>query len=107
MTAYEPPKDHVDDGGAESGFDENIRSKDTWLRLVFMLIMGLLLWIGMIVGICVVVLQFFWVLFTGETKKELSAVGRQLGEYAREVFLYMTYNTEERPFPFDRDWPGG
>jgi len=107
MNEYGPPKDHVEDPDAEDpgSFDDNIRSKATWLRLLFMFIMAALFSIGVTVGCVIVLLQFFWVLFTGETKREFSAVGRQLGEYSKEIALYMTFNTEERPFPFDRDWP--
>jgi len=108
MNANEPPKDHVDEPDmTRSTFDDNIRSKATWQRLVFMIIMSLLFCLGITAGWIVVVLEFFWVLFTGETKKEFSSIGRQLGEYAKEIALYMTFNTEERPFPFDRDWPAG
>jgi hypothetical protein len=106
MNANEPPKDHVDEPGAHGdGFHDDSRGKATWQRLLFMLIMWVLFCLGVTAGIVVVVLQFFWVLINGEPKKELSATGRQLGEYAREIALYMTFATDERPFPFDRDWP--
>jgi len=52
-------------------------------------------------------LQVVWVLSTGAPTPELQTVGRQLGEYAREIALYMSFDTEERPFPFDREWPSG
>ena len=108
MNSNEPPKDHVDEPGAYgSAIDENIQSKATWQRLLFMFILSIIFALGVSVGCIVVALQFFWVLFTGETKKEFSAIGRQLGEYSKEIVLYMTFNTEERPFPFDRDWPSG
>jgi hypothetical protein len=108
MSSKEPPKDHVDEPGAyEASFDDAARSKATWLRLLFMLIMAVIFCLGVTVGAAVVLLQFFWVLFTGESKPELKTVGRQLGDYAREIALYMSFNTEERPFPFDREWPSG
>jgi len=108
MSSKEPPKDHVDEPGVhEASFDDAARSKATWLRLLFMLIMAVIFCLGVTVGAVVVLLQFFWVLFTGEPKPELKAVGRQLGEYAREIALYMSFDTEERPFPFDREWPSG
>jgi len=107
MNSSQQPKDHVDDASAagSSAFDRNIRSKATWQRLLFMLIMGLLFSLAVTVGCVVIMLQFFWVLFTGETKAEFSTVGRQLGEYGRQIALYMSFNTEDRPFPFDLDWP--
>ena len=108
MNAHQPPKDHVDaPGGYETDPDAGIGHRATGQRLLFMLVMALIFGLGVTVGTLVVVLQFFWVLFTGETKQELESIGRQLGEYAREIALYMTFNTEQRPFPFDRDWPSG
>ena len=108
MNANEPPKDHVDEPGHyEDDFDFAASSRANGQRLVFMVVMAMLFGLGVAVGSLVVVLQFFWVLFTGETKRELSLVGRQLGEYGKEIVLYMTFNTDQRPFPFDRDWPAG
>lgn len=108
MNANEPPKDHVDEPDAYGQDSEDeARGKASWQRLLFMLIMWVLFCLGVTVGIVVVVLQFFFVLINGEPKHDLSAIGRQLGEYARDIILYMTFATDERPFPFDRDWPSG
>ena len=76
------------------------RASHHWLRLAGVVFPTLI-----IVGLMVILLQFLWVLFTGRTKKEFSAVGRQLAEYSKEIVLYLSFNTDERPFPFDRDWP--
>ncbi len=89
----------------QASIEENLRNRSTWKRFLFMIVVAVLFWLGVIVGIIVILLQFLWVLFTGRTKKEFSAVGRQLAEYSREIVLYMSFNTDERPFPFDRDWP--
>jgi len=52
-------------------------------------------------------LQSFWVLFTGETNKLLEKFGQSLAAYTYQIIRYLTFNTEERPFPFDLDWPSG
>lgn len=109
MNPSEPPKDHADRPdpyGTDTGdWADEARSRATWQRLLFMIIMAIIFSLGVTVGSFVVVLQFLWVLFTGETKREFSTVGRQLSEYLRQIGLYLTFNTEERPFPFDLDWP--
>lgn len=109
MNTNEPPKDHVDEqDDIESDapeWDDEQRSRATWQRLLFMIIMAMIFSIGVTVGMFVIVLQFLWVLSTGETKREFSTVGRQLAEYLRQIVLFMTFNTDERPFPFDLDWP--
>ena len=93
------------DDDDQASMEENLRNRSTWKRFLFMIVVAVLFWLGVLVGIIVILLQFLWVLFTGRTKKEFSAVGRQLAEYSREIVLYMSFNTDERPFPIDRDWP--
>ena len=104
------PRDHVrDDYTAStrepSDFEEHIKSRTTWLRLLFMIIFVFLYGLSRIVVLAVVVLQFFWVLFTGETNEKLKAFGQSLATYTYPVIRYLTYNSDSRPFPFDDDWP--
>ena len=108
MSNDNPTIDQVAADGAESGkMEQNLKSRTTWLRLLFMCIYGLICSLAGMVGTVIVVLGFFWVLFTGAVNREFSAIGRQLAEYGKEIVLYMTFNTEQRPFPFDGDWPSG
>ena len=107
-----PPTDHVtgdeptEQDPSDSTIEENLKSRSTWLRLLFM-ILFLALWsISRVVVLAVVVLQFFWVLFAGETNARLSAFGQSLATYSYDIVMYLTFNTEEQPFPFS-DWPGG
>lgn len=86
---------------------KNLTSRSTWLRLFFMLVVVLLYSVSRLVVSAVVVLQFFWVLFTGETNKRLVNLGQALATYTYQIICYLTFNTEERPFPFDADWPTG
>jgi hypothetical protein len=86
---------------------ENLKSRSTWLRLFFMFVMTLLYAVSRVVVSVVVLLQFFWVLLTAETNKPLEALGLSLATYTYQIIRYLTFNTEERPFPFDLDWPVG
>jgi fatty acid desaturase len=97
------------ESNAEKGNDvkDNVKSRSTWLRLFFMLVVLLLYAVSRVVTGAVVVLQFFWVLFTGHTNKKLEHLGQSLATYTYQIIRYLTYNTEERPFPFDVDWPTG
>lgn len=108
-----PPPDHVvddeprpDNERPDARLEENIKSGSTWLRLLFM-ILFLALWsISRILVLAVVVVQFFWVLLTGDTNQRLLAFGASLAMYSYQIISYLTYNTEEQPFPFS-DWPAG
>jgi Flp pilus assembly protein TadB len=86
---------------------ENLKTRSTWLRLFFMFVVVLLYSVSRVVVSLVVLLQFFWVLFTGETNKPLEKFGQSLATYTYQIIRYLTFNTEERPFPFDLDWPAG
>jgi hypothetical protein len=83
---------------------EHVKSRSTWLRLVFMLLFAVVFYISEIVLFAVAVLQFLWKLFTGEVNRRLTAFGANLGEFLRRVVLFLTFNTEDMPFPFS-DWP--
>jgi len=83
---------------------EHVKSRSTWLRLVFMLIFVVIFYISELVLFAVAALQFLWKLFTGDVNERLTAFGANLAEFLRRVVLFLTFNTDEMPFPFS-DWP--
>ena len=86
---------------------ENLKRGSTWLRLFFMFVVVILYSVSRAVVSVVVLLQFSWVLLSGETNKSLENFGQSLATYTYQIISYLTFNTEERPFPFDLDWPVG
>ena len=86
---------------------DNLKSRSTWLRLFFMLVVIILYAVSRLVVSVVVLLQVFWKLFTGKTNKPLEIFGQSLATYTYQIVRYLTFNTEERPFPFELDWPAG
>ncbi len=86
---------------------ENLKTRSTWLRLFFMFVVILMYSVSRVVVGVVVLLQFFSVLFTAETNKPLVIFGQSLATYTYQIVRYLTFNTEQRPFPFDLDWPDG
>ncbi len=95
----------VSPSAEESSLAKNLKSKSIWMRLLFMLVITFFYSISRIVVGAVIVVQFFWVLFTGNTNQKLQILGKSLATYTNQIILYLTFNTEERPFPFDMDWP--
>ena len=111
MTTNDQPIDHVppdemaDESRSSSKLEENVKQKSTWLRLFFMVVLALIYGLSRLVIGAVVIIQFFYVLLTGETKTELKAFGHSLAIYSFEVIDYLTFNSDEKPFPFDGVWP--
>lgn len=88
----------------ENSFKDNVLNGDTWLRLVFILLFWFLLTVvGWVLG-AVIVVQFFIVLFDGKRNAQLADFGNRLGTYLKDMVLYLTFNSEEKPFPFS-DFP--
>ena len=107
MSDTNPPVDHVDleDTTEAKPIEENLKSRSTWLRLVFMIAYYFLISVATIVGSVVVVFGFLWVLFTGDVNRQLRQAGQAIAAYMYEIVRYLTYNTDTRPFPFGAEWP--
>lgn len=107
MSEDNPPADHVISNNNDSGIpiEENIKSRSTWLRLLFMIVFYVLATVTSAVLSVVVVLGFFWVLFTGEKNRQLQQAGQVIAAYLYEIVRYLTFNSEDKPFPFGNDLP--
>jgi cytoskeletal protein RodZ len=121
VSDVKPPQDYVspdpdakpgsDEGGEgsvneESKLEENIKSRSTWLRLLFMILFAAIWSVSRLVVAAVVATQFVIVLFTGASNSRLRAFGQSLATYSYQLVAYLTFVTEEQPFPFN-DWPSG
>ena len=109
MSDQNPPVDHVfvDDSGTGKPIEENLKSRATWTRLLFMLISYVLISIASFVGTFIVILGFLWLLVTGEVNQQIRQVGQSIAAYVYEIVRYLTFNTDQRPFPLGGDWPSG
>jgi hypothetical protein len=87
------------------GFEEHLKARSTWLRLLFMIVIVVCHELARLVGFVVIILQFLHVLFTGQANPRLKDFGLSLAQYVYQVVEYLTFNTEVRPFPFDSEWP--
>jgi len=83
---------------------ENVKDSNIWMRLIFMLLFALIFCISRVIIGAVIVVQFLWVLFTGSKNDPLLSFGSQLATFIYQVYRYLSFNTEKRPFPFD-DFP--
>jgi hypothetical protein len=85
---------------------QHVRDSNAWTRLLFMLLFTVFYGVAEMVLTAVVVFQFLVVLLTGGRNARVLSLGASLSTYAYQVFRFLTYNSEQRPFPF-ADWPTG
>ena len=93
-----------DDPAPDREITENLKSRGTWLRLVFMLLFVVIYYVSELVLFAVAALQFLWKLFSGDVNERLTAFGANLADFIRQIARFLTFNTEQMPFPFS-DWP--
>lgn len=123
MTGETPPRDHAPGMGGDNGDDdngngaddtaerrsieENVKSRSTWERFLFLVLFLFIYAISRFVVGAVVLIQFLCVLITGEPNARLLVFGRSLALYTSQIICFLTYASNDRPFPFDLDWPSG
>lgn len=82
----------------------NLKRTDTWLRGLFILLLGLLGFLGQLVLVAAVVFQFVNTLVTAQRNQQLLVFTRSLATWLHEVMDYISFNRDDRPWPFDA-WP--
>lgn len=80
------------------------KDRSAWMRGLYMLIFMFFLGVAKFVTFVVVVVQFVNVVFTSDTNQKLLTFGDSLSQYQYQILLFLTYNTEQQPYPMG-DWP--
>lgn len=83
-----------------------INQRNIWLRGLFMLLMALAYHVAGTLVLIVAVIQFVMALLTGAPNVRLVSFGRSLGRYFQQLVNFLTFATEQIPFPFS-EWPAG
>lgn len=73
---------------------------DTWKRGLFMVLFAIISWLAKWVVNIVALLQFITLLITGRTNASVLPFGQNLSTYLYQITLFLTFKTEEMPFPF-------
>ena len=78
----------------------HVKNKGTWMRLVHMVVLAIAFNVAELVIAVTVLYQFLTALFTGAPNDNARRLGGEFGSYLRAIVRYMTFDTEERPFPY-------
>ncbi|MDH5391722.1 MAG: DUF4389 domain-containing protein [Gammaproteobacteria bacterium] len=85
---------------------QNLKSHDTWSRILYMLLFVILYSLAEVVLTAVVVFQLILILLTGHKNERLLKLGQSLSTYIYQVLCYLTFNSNHQPYPFG-GWPKG
>jgi len=78
----------------------NAKNTDTWLRGLFILIFGVIFYFLYGLIWLLVIFQFVTKVITGELNSNLEQFSTRMTSYAMQILNYITFQSEERPFPF-------
>ncbi|MCP4409714.1 MAG: DUF4389 domain-containing protein [Gammaproteobacteria bacterium] len=78
----------------------NLKNSNTWTRILYMLIFVFVYGFAEIVFGAIVLFQVVLNLFTRSSNRQLCKFGGQLSWYIYNILMFLTYNTETKPFPF-------
>ncbi len=83
---------------------EVLDRSDLWKRGLFMLLFSVLYSVAEVVISLLALVQFVLVLTTGSANQQLLRLGSSLARFSYQVVAFLSFNTDERPFPL-ADWP--
>ena len=78
--------------------------RNLWLRGFLMILMALAFHLASVLLGVLAVVQFVLALLSDSANDRLGAFGQSLGQYLRQIAAFVSFATDEAPFPFS-DWP--
>lgn len=86
--------------------DAQSTEESIWLRLVFMILFAIVFNVAEFVLGVVAVVQFLCKAISGKVLTQGLVFGQNLATYVYEIMLFLTFRTDEMPWPF-APWPQG
>lgn len=83
--------------------NDNLKKLSTWKRIFFMAIFAVIIGLVRLLLWTVVLLQIASTLLTGQVNANILKFGRHLSAYVYHILVFLTYNSDNLPFPFS-DW---
>ena len=80
--------------------------RSIWMRGLLMILMALAYQLASTLLFFVAIIQFVLALINGSPNARLMGFGRSLGRYQGQNANFVSFASEELPFPF-ADWPTG
>ena len=82
----------------------SLTAGESWVRGLYMLLFALIYSVAELVLTAVAILQFLFLLIARGPNVRLQEFGHDLSLYFYQIIQFLTFNTEEKPFPFT-PWP--
>ena len=82
----------------------NYDNKTSWQRVLFTAVFWIVFYVSQLVIAAVVIAQCLFLLIGGKPNEQLLKFGENMSRYMHDILKFVTFNSEQRPFPFS-DFP--
>jgi len=96
----------INGGKMKEEIKQRLQMNETWQRGLYMLFFIFIYGVSKFLVIGVMLFQFLTIILTGNVNEQILRFGQNLSTYLYQITLFLTYNSEQRPFPFSA-WPNG
>jgi hypothetical protein len=79
-------------------------NKALWVRALFIFLYCVIAYVAAFIVLLIAVVQFISTLMIKKPNEHLLNFSKCLGVYIFEIIYFITFNTDEMPFPF-KAWP--
>ena len=83
---------------------KHVKSTTTWTRLIYLILYAIIFRVASIVLFAITIIQFIKALLTGSPFERLQSFGGALAEYNKQLVAFLSYQSDEKPFPVG-PWP--
>jgi hypothetical protein len=84
--------------------EKDDKNTEIFSRVFFTLLFALIGWLSLHVFAVVVIIQFGFLLITGQVNTNLKGFNKEVGLFLFDLIKYLSFQSNVKPFPF-RDWP--
>lgn len=92
--------EHQNNNPLEDQIKSQVQDTGTWVRLFFTLLFIVIFYVVFFITSAVALIQFVTRILTGKPLGSLMDFNSKLAEYARDLVAYITYASDDKPFPF-------
>lgn len=84
--------------------NEPYKGETDWQRVLFVALFWVIFYVAQMVVAAVAIAQCVFVLIGNSPNSHLLKFGDSLGKYIHDILRFVTFNSDQRPFPFS-DFP--
>ncbi len=88
-----------------SSYTKNLKSISLWKRFALMVLFIIAIGITEAIIIVIAALQFLIKILTGASNDKLEDFGSSLGIFVGQIYSFISFKSDESPYPFDKEWP--